>query len=143
MFSNVPEGFVKLLSFIVQVAMGPSVRPVFTLYQHKINDSLSIHQAAVQFKGGRVELRRFRFLGRAMPTEKHAMQMAAREAIARLRDVLPAMKTRRYRYLPCHIPYTCHYSFSCPEESEMKPLRCLSSTSEPWRQHSTAWWTTS
>ena len=72
-FANVPDGFVKLLSFIVQVAMGPSVRPVFTLYQHKINDSLSIHQAAVQFKGGRVELRRFRFLGRAMPTEKHAM----------------------------------------------------------------------
>ena len=42
------------------------------------------------------------------------MQMAAREAIARLRDVLPAMKTRRYRYLPCHVPYTCHYAFSCP-----------------------------
>ena len=42
------------------------------------------------------------------------MQMAAREAIARLRDVLPVMKTRRYRYLPCHVPYTCHYAFSCP-----------------------------
>ena len=42
------------------------------------------------------------------------MQMAAREAIARLRDVLPVMKTRRYRYLPCHVPYTCHYAYSCP-----------------------------
>ena len=42
-FANVPEGFVKLLSFIVQVAMGPSVRPVFTLYSHKINDSLTMH----------------------------------------------------------------------------------------------------
>ena len=41
------------------------------------------------------------------------MQMAAREAIARLRDVLPTMKTRRYRYLPCHVPYTCHYAFAC------------------------------
>src|SRR3954470_24649545 len=58
-FTNVPEGFVKLLSFIVQVAMGPSVRPVFTLYQHKVNDSLAMHQATVQFKGGRGELRRF------------------------------------------------------------------------------------
>ena len=113
-FANVPDGFVKLLSFIVQVAMGPSVRPVFTLCQHRVNDSLTMHQAAVQFKGGRGELRRFRFLGRAMPTERHAMQMAAREAIARLRDVLPVMKTRRYRYLPCHVPYTCHYAFSCP-----------------------------
>ena len=103
-FSNVLEGFVKLLSFIIQVTMGPPVRPVFTLYQHKINDSLSMHQAAVQFKGGRVKLCRFRFLGRAMPTEKHAMQMAAREAIARLLDVLPSMKTCRYRYLPCHVP---------------------------------------
>ena len=114
MFANVPEGFVKLLSFIVQVVMGPSVRPVFTFYPHKINDSLTMHQAAVQFKGGRVELRRFRFLGRAMPTERHAMQMAAREAIARLQDVLPSMKTRLYRYLPCHVPYTCHYAFACP-----------------------------
>ena len=41
------------------------------------------------------------------------MQMAAREAIARLRDILPMMKTRRYRYLPCHVPYTCHYAFAC------------------------------
>ena len=23
------------------------------------------------------------------------------------------MKTRRYRYLPCHVPYTCHYAFAC------------------------------
>ena len=113
-FANVPEGFVKLLSFIVQVAMGPSVRSVLTLYPYKINDSLTMHQAAVQFKGGRVELRRFWFMGRAMPTEKHAMQMAACEAIARLRDVLPLMKTRRYRYLPCHVPYACHYAFSYP-----------------------------
>ena len=63
MFANVPEGFVKLLSFIVQVAMGPSVRPVFTLYPHKINDSLTMHQATVQFRGGRVAMRRFCFLG--------------------------------------------------------------------------------
>ena len=73
MFANVPEGFVKLLSFIVQVAMGPSVRPVFMLYPHKINDSLTMHQVAVQFRGGCVEMRCFRFLGRAMPTERHAM----------------------------------------------------------------------
>ena len=39
--------------------------------------------------------------------------MATREAIARLRDILPSMKTRRYRYLPCHVPYTCHYAFAC------------------------------
>src|SRR3954462_10434848 len=102
-FANVPDGFVKLLSFVVQVAMGPSVRPVVTLCQHRVNDSLTMHQAVVQFKGGHGELRRFRFLGRAMPTEKHAIQMAA----------LPAMKARRYRYLPCHVPYTCHYTFSC------------------------------
>src|SRR3954468_18514784 len=113
-FANVPDGFVKLLSFIVQVAMGPSIRPVVTLCQHKVNHSLTMHQASVQFKGGRGELRRFRFVGRAMPTEKRAIQMAAREAIARLRDVLPIMKTRRYLYLPCHVPYTCHYAYSCP-----------------------------
>src|SRR3954466_10532500 len=113
-FANVPDGFVKLLSFVVQITMGPSVRPVVTLCQHRVNDSLTMHQAAVQFKGGRGDLRRFRFLGRAMPSEKHAIQMAAHEAIARLRDALPAMKTRRYRYLPCHVPYTCHYAFSCP-----------------------------
>ena len=41
MFANVPEGFIKLLSFIVQVTMGPSVHPIFTLYPHDINDSLT------------------------------------------------------------------------------------------------------
>ena len=40
--------------------------------------------------------------------------MVAREVIARLQDALPSMKARRYRYLPCHVPYTCHYSFACP-----------------------------
>ena len=59
MFANMPKGFVKLLPFIVQVTIGPSVRPVFTLYPHKINDSLTMHQAAVQFRGGRAEIRRF------------------------------------------------------------------------------------
>src|SRR3954468_5859342 len=49
-----------------------------------------------------------------MPMEKHAIQMAARESIARLRDILPVMRARRYRYLPCHVPYTCHYAYSCP-----------------------------
>ena len=112
-FANMPEGFVKLLTSIVKIAIGPSTRPEFTLYQHKISDSLSMHQAVVQFKGGCVESCRFRFVGRAMPMERHFMQMAAREAIARLRDVLPSMKTCRYRYLPCHVPYTCHYAFAC------------------------------
>ena len=112
-FANMPEGFVKLLTSIVKIAIGPSTRPEFTLYQHKISDSVSMHQAAVQFRGGHAKIRRLRFVGRAMPTERHAMQMAARETIARLRDVLPAFKTRRYRYLPCHVPYTCHYAFAC------------------------------
>ena len=112
-FANVPEGFIKLLISIAKIANGPSTRPEFTLYQHKLSDSVSMHQAAVQFKGGRSETCHFRFVGRAMPTERHAMQMAAREAIARLRDTLPSMKARRYCYLPCHVSYTCHYAFAC------------------------------
>ena len=90
-FANVPEGFIKLLVSITKLAIGPSARPEFTLYQHKISDSVSMHQAVVHFKGGHSESRRSRFVGRAMPTERHAMQMAAREAIARLRDILPSM----------------------------------------------------
>ena len=113
-FASIPEGFIKLLVSITKVVIGPSARPEFTLYQQKISDSLSMHQAAVQFRGGRSESRRFRFVGRAMPTERRAMQTAAREAIARLRDALPSMKACRYRYLPCHVPYTCHYAFACP-----------------------------
>ena len=105
-FTNVPEGFVKLLVSITKLAIGPATRPEFTLYQHKLSDDVSMHQAVVQFKGGRYASRHFRFVGRAMPTERHAMQMAAR-------DILPMMKTRRYRYLPCHVPYTSHYAFAC------------------------------
>ena len=53
------------------------------------------------------------------------MQMAAREAIARLRDVLPTMKTRRYRYLPCHVPYTCHYAFACHRRERDEAIEML------------------
>ena len=59
-FANVPEGFIKLLISITKIAIGPSVRPEFTLYRHKLCDSLSMYQAAIQFKGGRAEFRRFR-----------------------------------------------------------------------------------
>ena len=124
-FANVPEGFIKLLVSITKITIGPTTRPEFTLYQHKISDSVSMHQAAIQFKGGHSEARHFRFVGRAMPTERHAMQMAAREAIARLRDVLPAMKTRRYRYLPCHVPYTCHYAFACARGERDEAIEML------------------
>ena len=58
-FTNVPEGFVKLLVSITKLAIGPAARPEFTLYQHKISDSVAMYQAAVQFKGGRSETRRF------------------------------------------------------------------------------------
>ena len=53
MFANVLEGFIKLLISITKIAIGPSVRPEFTLYKHKLSDDVSMHQAVVQFKGGR------------------------------------------------------------------------------------------
>ena len=53
------------------------------------------------------------------------MQMAAREVIAHLRDVLPSMKTRRYRYLPCHVPYTCHYAFACARGERDEAIEML------------------
>jgi len=124
-FANVPEGFIKLLVSITKLTLGPTTRPEFTLYQHKLSDNVSMHQAAIQFKGGRSGSRHFRFVGRAMPTERHAMQMAAREAIARLRDILPAMKARRYRYLPCHVPYTCHYAFACARGERDEAIEML------------------
>ena len=42
-FANVPKGFVKLLVSIVKIVIGSSTRPEFTLYRHKISDSLSMH----------------------------------------------------------------------------------------------------
>ena len=120
-FANVPEGFIKLLVSITKIAIGPSVRPDFSLYRHQLSNNLSMYQASVR----RVEFRRLRFVGRAIPTERHARQMAAREAIARLRDVLPLMKTRRYRYLPCHVPYTCHYAFACARGERDEAIEML------------------
>ena len=58
-FANVPEGFIKLLISITKIAIGPSVRPEYTLNRHKLIDNLSMYQASVQFKGGRAEFRRF------------------------------------------------------------------------------------
>ena len=42
-FTNVPEGFVKLLVSITKLAIGPVARPEFTLYQHKLSDDVSMH----------------------------------------------------------------------------------------------------
>ena len=60
-----------------------------------------------------------------MPTERHAMQMASREEIARLRDALPSMKARRYRYLPCHMSYTCRYAFACARGERDEAIELL------------------
>src|SRR3954464_9600042 len=47
----------------------------------------------------------------------------------------PVIKARRYRYLPCHVPYTCHYAYSCPRgerdeafEMLIEYLRALEAT---------------
>ena len=42
-FANVPEWFIKLLISITKIAIGPSVCPEFTLYRHKLSDSLSMY----------------------------------------------------------------------------------------------------
>ena len=94
--------------------MGSLGRPEYVVYPDKISETLTMYQASVYIRGGAsVSFRNYRFMGRAMPTERHAIQMAAREAIARLRDILPVMQNRPYYYLPCHVPYTSHYAFSC------------------------------
>ena len=113
-FANEPAGFSRLLASIAKDALGSLGRPEYVIYPDKISETLTMYQASVYIRGGvSVSFRNYRFMGRAMPTERHAIQMAAREAIARLRDILPVMQTRPYHYLPCHVPYTSHYAFSC------------------------------
>ena len=51
--------------------------------------------------------------------------MAAGEAIARLWDTLTTMKTRRYRYLPCHVPYTSHYAFACHRGERYEAIKMV------------------
>ena len=69
-FANEPTGFSRLLSVIVKIAIGQTVRTEYTFYRHKISDSLTMHQASVHFIGGRPEYRRLHFIRRAMPTER-------------------------------------------------------------------------
>lgn len=124
-FTNEPVGFSRLLVIIARVMIGSLSCLEYTIYQDRITDTLTMYQASVQIQGGRGESRNLRFVGRAMPTERHAVQMAAREAIARLRDTLSVMQTRPYHYLPCHVPYTSHYAFACTmgeREEAIEPL---------------------
>jgi hypothetical protein len=89
-------------------------RPEYTIYPDRITDTLTMYHASIYIRGGSVEPHlNYHFVGRVMPTERHAIQMAARKVIARLRDILPVMQSRPYHYLPCHVPYTSHYAFSC------------------------------
>jgi hypothetical protein len=113
-FANEPAGFSRLLAIIARDAMRSPSRPEYTIFPNRITDTLTMYQASVYIRGGSaLSFRNYRFMGRVMPSERHAVQMAAREAIARLRDILPVMHTRPYHYLPCHVPYTSHYTFSC------------------------------
>ncbi len=41
-FTNVPEGFIKLLVSITKLTIGPATRPEFTLYQHKLSEHFAI-----------------------------------------------------------------------------------------------------
>lgn len=123
--ANEPTGFLRLLSVIVKIATGPTNRTEYTFYRNKISDSLTMHEASVYFIGGQPEIRCLRFVGRAMPMERQAIQTAAREAIARLWDTLGAMKTRPYYYLPWHVTYTSHYAFVCPRGEENDALGML------------------
>jgi hypothetical protein len=75
--------------------------PEYTVYPDRITDTLIMYRASVYIRGGSAETHRNnRFVERAMPTERHAVQMAAHEAIAHLRDILSIMQTRPYQYLP-------------------------------------------
>ena len=113
-FANEPAGFSRLLTIIARDAMRSPSRLEYTVFPDRVTDTLTMYQASVYIRGGsNLSFRNYRFMGRVMPTERHAIQMAAREAIARLRDILPVMQTRPYHYLPCHVPYTNHYAFSC------------------------------
>ena len=46
-FANEPAGFSRLLVTFAKIAIGPSTHPEYTLYRHKINDNLTMHQAAM------------------------------------------------------------------------------------------------
>src|SRR3989337_660038 len=112
-FANEPAGFSRLLTVIARDAMRSPSRPEYTIFPDRITDNLTMYQASVYIWGGStLSFRNYHFMGRVMPSERHAIQMATREAIARLRDILPIMQTRPYHYLPCHVPYTNHYAFS-------------------------------
>src|SRR3990170_7538011 len=113
-FANELAGFSRLLAVIARDAMRSLSRPEYTVFPDRITDTLTMYQASVYIRGGStLSFHNYRFMGRVMPSERHAIQMATREAIACLRDILPVMETRRYHYLPCQVPYTCHYAFSC------------------------------
>lgn len=113
-FANEPAGFSRLLTVIARDAIRSPSHPEYTLFPDRITDTLTMYQASVHIWGGStVSYRNYHFVGRRMHSQRHAVQMAAREAIARLRDILPVMRTRPYHYLPCHVPYTHHYAFSC------------------------------
>lgn len=79
----------------------------------------------MHFIGGRPEYHHLRFVGRVMPNERQSIQISAREAVARPGDTLPAMKTRPYYYMSCHVSYTSHYTFACPRGDEDDALGML------------------
>src|SRR3990170_4693803 len=99
-FANEPAGFSRLLTIIARDAMRSPSHPEYIIFPDRITDTLTMYQASVYIRGGStLSFRNYCFMGRVMPSESHAIQMAAREAIACLRDILPVMLIRPYHYL--------------------------------------------
>jgi hypothetical protein len=113
-FANEPVSFSRLQAYIAREAMGSRAGPEYTTYPDRISNILSMYQTSVHIQVGSIlSYRRYRFMGRAMPSVAQATQMATRAAIARLRDILPILETRCFHYLPSHTPYTNHFAYPC------------------------------
>ena len=99
-----PGSFVKILRDFTRSTMGSTQPPQYELFKSRITPSTSEYWAAVHIPpvDSNQDPTEVSFVGKSMPTPHLAIEVVAKEAIARLRSAVPYARERGYYYFPSH-----------------------------------------
>ena len=118
-----PGSFVKILWDFTRNTLGSTQPPQYELFKSRINHNASkywavAHIPPVDPNQGPTSVV---FIGKSMPTSEMAIEVAAYEAITRLRFAVPRASERGYYYFPSRPAPGEEASFPC-RQSERDPM---------------------
>jgi hypothetical protein len=112
-------GFTEILWTIAQRILGSTQRPKYEVYEERTSATLREYWATVHiYLNSEARDALFHFTGRSAPTTSMAIQLAAWEAIARLRHQLRRMNRRPFHFYPSRAALDGDTSFVATHHEE-------------------------